>query len=144
MVVKGAVLFGAFLVANFWMMAVVDSDMDRGVSVGNALKNIKAKKMKAKESERIGGIDDEEESRKHKGLNMFSELAHMSNLFDNDQFSPSWGGRYFAEAANVIPRGLWKNKPLVGVDYALARGFGDDRGKKAGVGGVLIQASLPV
>ena len=40
-------------------------------------------------------------------------------------YKPTWGGRYFAEAVNVIPRGLWKNKPLVGVDYALARGFGE-------------------
>ena len=59
---------------------------------------------------------------------MFAELGHMSNLFDDGLYQPSWGGRYFAEAVNVIPRGLWKNKPLVGVDYALARGFGGERG----------------
>jgi len=60
----------------------------------------------------------------------------MSNLFADGLFQPSWGGRYFAEAVNVIPRGLWKNKPLVGVDYALARGFGGERGtteKGAGI-----------
>ena len=49
---------------------------------------------------------------------------------------PTWGGRYFAEVVNVIPRGLWKNKPLVGVDYALARGFGGERGTTAEGAGI--------
>ena len=60
---------------------------------------------------------------KHEGLSMFSELAHMNDLFDDGTYKPTWGGRYFAEAVNVIPRGLWKNKPLVGVDYALGSGL---------------------
>ena len=42
MIVKGAILLAAFLLANFWMLAVVDSDMNRGVTVGNALKGIKS------------------------------------------------------------------------------------------------------
>jgi len=126
MIVKGAILFGAFLVANFWMLAVVDSDMNRGVTVGNALKGIKAKQNEKVDV--IVGIDDEKEDRKHKGLSMFAELGHMNNLFDDGLYEPTWGGRYFAEAVNFIPRALWKNKPLVGVDYAIARGFGGERG----------------
>ena len=125
-IVKGAILLAVFLLANFWMLAVVDSDMNRGVTVGNALKGIKAKQNEKVDV--IVGIDDEKEDRKHKGLSMFAELGHMSNLFADGLFQPSWGGRYFAEAVNVIPRGLWKNKPLVGVDYAIARGFGGERG----------------
>jgi len=83
----------------------------------------------------IVGIDDEKEDRKHKGLSMFAELGHMNNLFDDGLYEPTWGGRYFSEAVNFIPRGLWKNKPLVGVDYALARGFGGERGTtKRGAG----------
>ena len=133
-IVKGAILLAVFLLANFWMLAVVDSDMNRGVTVGNALKGIKAKQNEKVDV--IVGIDDEKEDRKHKGLSMFAELGHMSNLFADGLFQPSWGGRYFAEAVNVIPRGLWKNKPLVGVDYAIARGFGGERGtteKGAGI-----------
>ena len=41
MIVKGAILLAAFLLANFWMLAVVDSDMNRGVTVANALKVLK-------------------------------------------------------------------------------------------------------
>ena len=133
MIVKGAILLAVFLLANFWMLAVVDSDMNRGVTVGNALKGIKAKQNEKVDV--IVGIDDEKEDRKHKGLSMFAELGHMNNLFDDGLYEPTWGGRYFAEAVNVIPRGLWKNKPLVGVDYALARGFGGERGTtKKGAG----------
>ena len=35
---EGGILLAAFLLANFWMMAVVDSDMNRGVTVANALR----------------------------------------------------------------------------------------------------------
>ena len=133
-IVKGAILLAVFLLANFWMLAVVDSDMNRGVTVGNALKGIKAKQNEKVDV--IGGIDSEKEARKHKGLSMFAELGHMNNLFDNGLYKPTWGGRYFAEVVNVIPRGLWKNKPLVGVDYALARGFGGERGTTAEGAGI--------
>jgi len=134
MIVKGAILLAVFLLANFWMLAVVDSDMNRGVTVGNALKGIKAKQNEKVDV--IVGIDDEKEDRKHKGLSMFAELGHMNNLFDDGLYEPTWGGRYFAEAVNVIPRALWKNKPLVGVDYALARGFGGERGTTADGAGI--------
>ncbi len=49
------------------------------------------------------------------------------------------GQRYFAELVNPIPRGLWKDKPLIGIDYALARGQGWGREDKglAGVGATI-------
>ena len=133
-IVKAAILLTVFLLANFWMLAVVDSDMNRGVTVSNALKGIKAKQNEKVDV--IDSIDGEKEDRKHKGLSMFAELGHMNNLFDNGLYKPTWGGRYFAEVVNVIPRGLWKNKPLVGVDYALARGFGGERGTTAEGAGI--------
>jgi hypothetical protein len=34
----------------------------------------------------------------------------------------NYGARYRAELVNPIPRGLWKDKPLIGLDYAVARG----------------------
>jgi len=129
MIVKVGILLAAFLLANFWFMAVVQSNMNRGVTVGNALESLKSEK-----SEGIGGIDEEKEGPKHEGLSMYSELALMNDLFDAGTYKPTWGKRYFAEVVNVIPRGLWKNKPLVGVDYALARGFGNKEGEGSASG----------
>jgi hypothetical protein len=129
MIVKVGILLAAFLLANFWFMVVVQSNMNRGVTVGNALESLKSEK-----SEGVGGIDEEKEGPKHEGLTMYSELALMNDLFDAGTYKPTWGKRYFAEVVNVIPRGLWKNKPLVGVDYALARGFGNKEGEGSASG----------
>jgi hypothetical protein len=40
---------------------------------------------------------------------------------------------------NPIPRGLWKDKPLIGIDYAIARGqlFVGQREGDAGVGATI-------
>lgn len=124
MIVKAGILLAAFLLANFWFLFVVESNMNRGVTVADALAQRKSPKIEV-----IGGEEEEKETKKHEGLSMYSELAKMNDLFDADLYAPTWGGRYFAEAVNFIPRGLWKNKPLVGVDYALARGFGVEQGK---------------
>jgi hypothetical protein len=61
---------------------------------------------------------------RHEGLNMFEELAWIEFLSESGRYEPNWGNRYFAELVNPIPRGLWKNKPMIGLDYALARGQG--------------------
>ena len=34
------------------------------------------------------------------------------------------GQRYLAEIFAVVPRAVWPGKPLLGIDYAVARGFG--------------------
>ena len=134
MIVKVGILLAAFLLANFWFMFVVQTDMNRGVTLADALAQGKSSK-----TEEIG--DSEEEKKKHEGLSMYSELAIMNDLFDVGTYKPTWGKRYFAEVVNVIPRGLWKNKPLVGVDYALARGFGSKEGE-AVASGAGITASI--
>ena len=61
---------------------------------------------------------------RHLGLNMGSELIWIVTLFERRMVEPSWGGRYFAELVAVIPRAIWPGKPLIGIDYALARGYG--------------------
>jgi hypothetical protein len=40
---------------------------------------------------------------------------------------------------NPIPRGLWPGKPLIGIDYAIARGqlYGDQKEGEAGVGATI-------
>jgi len=59
---------------------------------------------------------------KHFGLNMLEELGFINSYFSNGNYHPSWGENYFAELANPIPRVLWPGKPMIGIDYAIARG----------------------
>lgn len=119
LVMKGAVLLACFLLVNFWFSFVI-ANRTKG-SIAGALQS-KAAVQRASKT-------------KHEGISMFSELGYMNNFFDRGTLEPSWGGRYFAELANPIPRALWKNKPLVGIDYAIARGFGtnDPNAPNAGV-----------
>jgi oligosaccharide repeat unit polymerase len=63
------------------------------------------------------------ESSAHLGLNMASELVYSIDFVNNGVLQLSYGLRYLQELANVVPRALWPGKPLVGIDYAIARGF---------------------
>ena len=73
-----------------------------------------------------GGITFTEalSSQKHRGLNMLEELCYINRFYEQGQLTLSYGGRYLAELANVIPRAVWPNKPLIGIEYAVLRGFG--------------------
>ncbi len=64
----------------------------------------------------------EKATTKHAGLNMLEELCWINKFIDNGTCPPNWGHRYFAEAVNFVPRGLWKNKPTIGLDYAVGAG----------------------
>lgn len=108
LMMKGAVLLAAFLVVNFWFTLVI-ANRSKG-AIASVFQSEEAAKRAA--------------DTKHEGISMFSELGYMNHFFDKGTLEPSWGGRYFAELANPVPRALWKNKPLVGIDYAVARGFG--------------------
>ena len=129
---KVVVLSVAFLMLSFWFEVVSETRMGRGVTVGDALaQNKEARQKEADE------METSDKAYKHQGLTMFSELAYMNDFIEQGTYTPTWGGRYFAEVVNVVPRGLWKNKPLVGVDYAIARGFGSKAGEAvAGGGGI--------
>jgi hypothetical protein len=59
---------------------------------------------------------------KHQGLNMFEELGWINSFIDKGTYQVNNGARYFSEIVNPIPRALWPNKPLIGIDYAIARG----------------------
>lgn len=61
------------------------------------------------------------------GLDMLKELCWIDSFIESGRYRPSWGGRYLAELVNPIPRSLWPGKPMVGIDYAIARGFGGSR-----------------
>jgi hypothetical protein len=57
------------------------------------------------------------------GLNMIGELCFVNAYLDSGETSPAYGGRYLNELLNFIPRSIWPSKPLLGIDYALWRGF---------------------
>jgi hypothetical protein len=68
------------------------------------------------------------ESTRHLGLNMASELVYCVGFIDQRVLQLSYGGGYLQEVVNFIPRAIWSSKPLLGQDYAIARGFGSGFG----------------
>jgi hypothetical protein len=72
----------------------------------------------------------------HEGLNMYEELCWINTFIDEGTYKPNWGERYFAEIVNPIPRVIWPGKPLIGIDYAVARGMAWDEGD-VGVGATI-------
>lgn len=71
------------------------------------------------------GMPSLSENVTHDGLNMTSELAWVVQFVQSGRLAPDFGGRYLAELLNFVPRALWPEKPLIGIDYAILRGFAD-------------------
>jgi hypothetical protein len=74
----------------------------------------------------IAGEEEElqtDREKKHLGINMLEELGWTNYLIEYNRYQPNWGARYLAELVNPIPRSVWKSKPLIGIDYAIARGY---------------------
>ena len=101
--VAGAALYGAL---DFWFRVVIAY---RDVGFSDVLN---------------GNLDAAIYEKKHVGLNMMSELCYMNLFYDRGLLNLSMGLDYLKELANVIPRALWPDKPLIGIDYSLLRGFG--------------------
>ena len=118
--VKLAVMIVSFIALEAWLKFVIDN-RDQ-LSMAQAMK--------------YGGTKDVEiKSRKHLGFNMFEELGYINYYIENGGYKVNWGGRYFAEVVNPIPRFLWPGKPLIGIDYAIARGmaYGDQSASSGGI-----------
>ncbi len=115
---KVCVLLACFVVVNTWMKFVIAnrSSMSITAAFHNKGLNLAA-----------------QEKVHNEGLNMFEELCWVSTFIDNGRYRVNWGQRYFAELVNPIPRGLWHGKPLIGLDYAIARGHGDALDTQGGV-----------
>lgn len=106
---KFLVLAGCYILINGWMAFIIENRMNE--SIANAF--------------RQKGFNLQQESDvHHQGLNMFEELCWVNTFIKNGTYEPNWGARYFAELVNPIPRSLWHGKPLIGIDYAKARGQG--------------------
>jgi hypothetical protein len=73
----------------------------------------------------------EPEVEKHYGLDMLKELCYINTYIDDGTYEVNLGRRYAAEFLNFVPRAVWAGKPMIGIDYAIARGFG---GSDYGVG----------
>jgi hypothetical protein len=112
------VLGACFLLVNAWMGFVIANRTD--MSIVSALK------------QRGFNLDTEEKVH-HEGLNMYEELCWINTFIKQGTYKPNWGGRYFAEIVNPIPRRFWPSKPLIGIDYAVARGQGGGEVGDAGV-----------
>lgn len=102
---KGLVLLMFFLMVNTWMKFVIANRSHMSIAAAFREKGLTGEKHAHNE-----------------GLNMFEELCWESTFIDNGKYKVNWGERYFAELVNPIPRGLWHGKPLIGLDYAIARG----------------------
>lgn len=117
---KILVLAGCFLVLNGWMAFIIENRSYESIASAFSEK----------------GFNLEEESKvHHQGLNMFEELCWINTFIKKGTFEPDWGTRYFAELVNPIPRALWHGKPMIGIDYAVARGMGAQAGAAASSGG---------
>ena len=117
-IIKLAVLVVSFMVIESWMKFVIENRSTVSIS----------------EAFRKGGTQDAEvKAKKHEGFNMFEELGYINYFIEHGTYKVNWGGRYFAEIVNPIPRVLWPGKPMIGIDYAIARGMGyGEQGSKSG------------
>jgi hypothetical protein len=106
LVVKMVALGACFLVVNYWFTFVMANRADWNVAGAFA----------------SGGDKAKQKETRHEGLNMFEELAWIDHFLTIGSYRPNMGSRYFAELVNPIPRALWKGKPTIGLDYAVARG----------------------
>ena len=128
LIFKVIILILTFNIVDGWMKFVLQIRSEADVSV-------------VFQAVGFGGVRERLESNKskHLGLNMFEELGWINKFIETKHYTPNWGARYFAELVNPIPRVIWKNKPLIGIDYSIARGqaFGGGGAKSAGVGATI-------
>ena len=132
--VKGGLLFRIgillvfFVLVDGWMRFVIQTRSGSNISL-------------VFQEVGVGGVSERVRSQnsKHEGLNMFEELGWTNYLIQNKQYEPNWGARYFAELVNPIPRALWPGKPMIGIDYAIARGqkWEGASAKEGGVGATI-------
>jgi hypothetical protein len=115
---KIVVLLVCYMVVNAWMKFVIANRSDNSITAAFKEKGLSLGAQKSVHNE---------------GLNMFEELCWISTFIDNGNYQVNWGARYFAELVNPIPRVFWPGKPLIGLDYAIARGHAQEDDTQGGV-----------
>jgi len=123
-VLRLAVVVVSFLILDAWFKFVLEH-RSKGRSIAGA--------YKADQSS--SDSDALKKEKKHEGFNMLEELGYINYFITNGTYKVNWGERYFAELVNPIPRVLWPGKPLIGIDYAIARGmaYGNQADNQGGV-----------
>lgn len=124
MVLRLVAVMVSFLALDSWFKFVLEHRA-KGESIAGAYKLDQSK------------VDDAslKKEKKHEGFNMLEELGYINYFIANGTYKVNWGERYFAEIVNPIPRVLWPGKPLIGIDYAIARGmsYGNQDAASGGV-----------
>jgi len=115
-VIRILVVIIAFIAVDKWMKIVIES-RKTGISVAQQL-------QLQQNSDDPDDNTDNKHKTKHEGMNMFEELGYCNYFIDNGTYRPNWGTRYLAEITNPIPRVIWPGKPMIGIDWAIARGYG--------------------
>ena len=109
-ILKKLVALGClFILVNGWMAFIIQNRSNQNIAAAFMQKGFNLQK---------------ESEVHHEGLNMFEELCWINTFIEKGTYEPNWGQRYFAELVNPVPRALWHGKPLIGIDYAIARGQG--------------------
>ena len=128
MIVRLAVVVVSFLMIDAWFKFVL-VQREKGLSIASAYH---ADQLDEKNGE---SEDAPKKKKKHDGFNMLEELGYVNYFTANGTYKVNWGERYFAELVNPIPRVLWPGKPLIGIDYAIARGmaYGNQSDSQGGI-----------
>jgi hypothetical protein len=128
MIIRLAVIVVSFLMIDAWFQFVL-VQREKGLSIASAY-HADQTDDKVEDSE-----DAPKKKKKHDGFNMSEELGYINYFIANGTYKVNWGERYFAELVNPVPRVLWPSKPMIGIDYAIARGmaYGNQDASSGGV-----------
>lgn len=105
---KAVILGGCFLLVNAWMAFVIANRHDTSIAAAVRGDGV--------------GLAEASGKARHEGLNMFEELCWVNTFIKDGTLNVNNGANYWANLANPIPRALWPDKPLIALDYAVARG----------------------
>ncbi len=107
------------LVVRFVILAVAFVCLDQGFRFVTAFRSTGFRELLAAENP----YELMDEDVRTTGLNMIQELCFVNTYLDSGDTSPAYGARYLNELLNFVPRAIWPSKPLIGIDYAIWRGF---------------------
>jgi oligosaccharide repeat unit polymerase len=113
-----------FLMVKLAILAVAFVCLDQGFRVVTAYRLGGFRELLASENP----FEVIHEDLPQKGLNMIEELCFVNTYLGTGGGSPAYGARYLNELLNFIPRVIWPSKPLLGIDYAIWRGYESDQG----------------
>jgi hypothetical protein len=112
------------LIVRFAILAVAFVCLDQSFRFVTAFRNTGFRELLAAKNP----YELVDESLPQVGLNMIEELCFVNAYLDSGETSPAYGARYLNELLNFVPRAIWPSKPLLGIDYAMWRGFESNEG----------------